>query len=345
MWNLLRNALFKIYPDAELGHERMLGVSSGLQRFAPERLLSAATPRSDPCLARTVCGLRFPSPIGLAAGFDKNAVALKIWQALGFGFIEAGTVTLRPQAGNVRPRLFRIPESRAIINSLGFPGLGVEVVMQNIQKAGKLRVPLGINIGKNAVTNNEDAAAEYVCLFEYVYPFADYIAVNISSPNTKGLRLLLGYDFASEIFHEISQSRRRLLECGKSYKPIFVKISPDLMHAELGDVLRVVEDCGIDGIVVANTTINRTGLQPTHWKHAKGGLSGAPLYHRTLEMVHRVHLDLPSLPIIASGGIETSQQVAEVLKAGASLIQIYTALIYEGPGLPRKILSELALLL
>ena len=344
MWNILRNVLFKLYPDAELGHERMLALSSGLQRLVPERLLSMVTPRSDPCLARTVCGLTFPNPLGLAAGFDKNAVALLLWQALGFGFIEAGTVTLRPQSGNVRPRLFRIPESRAIINSLGFPGLGAEAVVRNIQQAGKLKIPLGINIGRNAKTNNEDAAAEYVCLLEYVYPFADYIAVNISSPNTKGLRLLLGYDFASEIFHEISLSRQRLLDAGKPYKPVFVKISPDVMHAELGDVLKVVEDCGVDGIIVANTTINRTGLKPAQWQHAKGGLSGAPLYHRTLEMIHRVHYDAPSLPIIASGGIETSQQVSEVLKAGASLVQIYTALIYGGPTLPRKILSELVAL-
>jgi len=283
-------------------------------------------------------GLTFPNPIGLAAGYDKDGLAWRGLAALGFGHIEIGTVTPRPQAGNPKPRVFRIPEEGAVINRMGFPGEGADFVARRLT-AGR-RPPsliLGVNIGKNKDTPNEEAARDYRYLLEKFSPLADYLTVNVSSPNTVGLRRLQARDMLEALLSQLAADRLR----SPFPRPILVKLAPDLTDAELDDALDAISRAGMDGVIATNTTISRKGLQSALGRES-GGLSGAPLTKRSLTVVREIHKRTGGqLPIIGAGGIMNPDDAKAMLDAGATLIQVYTGLIYTGPGLGRKIIEAL----
>ena len=288
-------------------------------------------------LERTVFGIRFPSPVGLAAGMDKNGVALPAWRALGFGFVEVGTVTAHAQPGNPKPRLFRLVESEAIINRMGFNNLGSDALATKLASYGDLGYPLGISIGKSKVTELEDAVADYVTSLQRLYRYGDYFAVNVSSPNTPGLRSLQDSGHLRELLTALHHEAAKL-SIG-SPKPILVKIAPDLTESAIDELLGVCTDVGVAGIIATNTTIGRTGLAATDERLAAeaGGLSGRPLTEISAKTVAHVHAETGgALPIIGVGGILEPSDAARLLDAGASLVQLYTGLIYRGPGLVRR---------
>ena len=337
--SLFRPLLFRL--DPERVHEltvkvmRLTGVVSPLgwlvqQVFAPRT--------QDPTVE--VFGLKFANPVGLAAGYDKDGLAWKGLSTLGFGHIEVGTVSPRPQAGNPRPRIFRIPEEKAVINRMGFPGFGANFVAKNVQRSTLKRsnVILGINIGKNKDTPNEEAARDYIYLLEKFNPYADYFAVNVSSPNTVGLRRLQARDYLEDLLNRLNVKRSTF----KLQRPILVKLAPDLTDAELDDALAAILDAGMDGVIATNTTISRENLNSPLGEEM-GGLSGAPLTMKSHSMVADIHRRTGGgLPIIGVGGIMNTDDVRAMLDAGASLVQVYTGLIYGGPGLIREIVESLA---
>jgi dihydroorotate dehydrogenase len=283
--------------------------------------------------------LKFTNPIGLAAGYDKDAQAWRGLSVLGFSHIEVGTVTLQPQEGNPSPRIFRIPEEKAVINRMGFPGRGAMYVAKNIVADDPVRssLILGVNIGKNKKTPNEEASQDYLALLEIFTPLADYLSVNVSSPNTEGLRRLQGRDYLEDLLIKLTKKRSTL----EKQIPILVKLAPDLTEVELDDALAAVSNAGIDGIVATNTTIDRRGLKSSITTES-GGLSGAPLLHQSVALVKEIFTKTNGrLPIIGVGGIMSSEDAKAMLDAGASLIQIYTGLIYKGPGLVKEILEGL----
>jgi dihydroorotate dehydrogenase len=277
-----------------------------------------------------VFGLHFQNQVGLAAGYDKNGVAVRGLSALGFGHIEIGTVTLRPQPGNPRPRIFRIPESGALINRMGFPSDGVDGL-----RIPKCDARVGINIGKNKETPIENAAEEYCMLVQYVHAHADYIAINVSSPNTPDLRRLQARAAIEELLRAVAATRDRLTP----RVPLLVKIAPDLSNAEIDDIAAAVIDARLDGVIATNTTLSREGISSS--VNEAGGLSGAPLRARATKVI-RYLATQTQLPIIGVGGIATPTDALEKLDAGARLIQIYTGLVYRGPGIVREINRALA---
>jgi dihydroorotate dehydrogenase len=282
-------------------------------------------------------GLKFSNPVGLAAGYDKDGLAWRGLTALGFGHIEIGTVTPRPQDGNPKPRVFRIPEEQAVINRMGFPGKGADIVLQQLSVPHRASTVIGINIGKNKDTPNEEAANDYVYLFEKFSSLADYLVVNVSSPNTVGLRRLQARDHLEDILLQLSDARLR----SPVSRPILVKLAPDLTDEELDDALAAITATGMDGIIATNTTTDREGLHSPIGEEA-GGLSGAPLTGKSRSMVAEVYRRTAGeLPIIGVGGIMNPDDARSMLDAGASLIQVYTGLIYAGPGLVKQIVQSL----
>ena len=296
--------------------------------------------RSD-SLKRNVFGLTFRNPVGLAAGFDKNAELLDGITALGFGFIEIGTITPKPQSGNPRPRLFRLPADQALINRMGFNNEGVEAV-RNRLKAKKRDILIGGNIGKNKNTPNSRAADDYLACFDVLYDCVDYFVVNVSSPNTPGLRALQERDALLEILGRLSSRNQEK----PVLKPILLKIAPDLTREQLDDIVLIVSETGTSGIVASNTTISREGLntEPSRVRLCgDGGLSGRPLRDRSTEIIrYLVKKSEGKIPIIGVGGIQNPEDALEKLAAGASLVQIYTGFIYEGPGLIRRIKKSIS---
>jgi dihydroorotate dehydrogenase len=308
------------------------------------RLLSIGAhgvwPRSadDASLRTEVCGLRFPNPVGLAAGFDKDGVAPSGVLALGFGFIELGTVTPRPQAGNPRPRLFRLAEDRAVINRLGFNNKGAEALAARLFRDRPPGI-IGINIGANR--DSADRVADYISAFDTVAPCADYITINISSPNTKGLREL---QRKSEL-HELITRLQGARDAGARALPLLVKIAPDLSPRELDDIVETVLETRIDGLIISNTTIAREGLHSMS-AGEEGGLSGVPLFERSTRLLREVYRATHGrVTLVGVGGISSARDAYEKILAGASLVQLYTGLVYEGPGLVTKICQGLASLL
>jgi len=311
----------------------------------------------DSRLGHHILGLDFPNPVGLAAGFDKNGEALRGLEALGFGFIELGTVTRHAQPGNPRPRMFRLLEDTALINRMGFNNEGADAVAARLKQMGKLSIPLGVSIGKSKVTPNEEAAEDYAYSFRALYPYGDYFAVNVSSPNTPGLRALQEAEQLDRILARLMEERKkitalRLAEAGyghaKAGKPILVKIAPDLSFEAIDAVLKVCAARGVAGIIAVNTTLSREGLRSGNAaelggpaRHASqgeaGGLSGKPLFQKALEIVRHVRARAPKLAIIGAGGIFTAEDALAMLGAGADLLQIYTGFIYRGPGVARAI--------
>jgi dihydroorotate dehydrogenase len=289
-----------------------------------------------PGLERKVLGLTFRNPVGLAAGFDKNGLLVREWGDLGFGFVEVGTVTPRAQAGNPPPRLFRLPGDRAVINRMGFNNDGLEALAGRLRQARRGRLVVAGNIGKNKDTPNAEAARDYAACFEALYPLVDFFVVNVSSPNTPGLRELQ----EKAPLTALLESLQALNAAKPSPKPILLKIAPDLTEAQLEDILAIVHATGLAGLVATNTTVGREGLSsPASEVEAigAGGLSGAPLGERSLEVLRQLRARAPQLPIISVGGIMSPQDAVERLAAGADLVQIYTGYVYEGASLPKRI--------
>jgi|SRR6202011_1873865 dihydroorotate dehydrogenase len=328
----LRPLLFSI--DPERAHHLTI---SCLRAASPvDPLLRALTPfRPDP-KPKTVFGVNFPNPIGLAAGLDKNGVALPAWAALGFGFIEIGTVTAKPQPGNPKPRIFRLLEQTALINRLGFNNDGADAIayrLNKLKRSGRWpEIPVGINIGKSMATPITDAIADYLHSFRALRDFADYIVLNVSSPNTPGLRELQGPEALAELLHGIAE--KNLI----TRKPIVVKIAPDLSPAELEQIVATCETSKVAGIIATNTTVDHSSIPAAQDEH--GGLSGAPLREKSTALVRAI-AQRSTIPIIASGGIIDGDSAREKFEAGAQLLQIYTGLIYRGPALLREISETL----
>lgn len=292
-------------------------------------------------LERNLLGLKFKNPIGLAAGFDKNATMFQDLEYLGFGFIEIGTVTPKPQSGNEKPRLFRLKKDEAILNRMGFNNDGLHAVKARLKNRKKNGLIIGGNIGKNKVTSNEDAILDYKIAFEELFDFVDYFVVNVSSPNTPNLRDLQEKEPLTKILAELQLLNLKM----KNQKPILLKIAPDLSNEQLDDIIDIVRETKIAGVIATNTTINRaelkTNVQMVESLGA-GGISGKPLTNRSTEVIRYLHeKSNAAFPIIGVGGIHSPEDAIEKLKAGASLIQLYTGFIYEGPSLIKRINKEI----
>ena len=331
--------------DPERAHGMAIRLLNTAQRvpggLAPLRLLC---PALDPRLAVSVCGLNFRNPLGVAAGLDKNCEAADALFAVGFGHVEAGTVTLRPQPGNDRPRMWRVLEQRAVINALGFPSEGAELVAPRLAKLGDNGV-LGLNLGKNKATALDRAADDYQALVHRLAQYADYLTINVSSPNTPGLRSLQTAEHLSELIARVAEANESVAERGsRAAPPIWVKLAPDLEDAELEAIAAAAVDAGAAGLVATNTTIARDGLGPAQ-KELPGGLSGAPLKARANRVARVLYRCVGQrVPIIGVGGIEDAADVITRIRSGASLVQLYTAMIYRGPALPGDILRQLSLI-
>jgi dihydroorotate dehydrogenase len=328
----VRPLLFSL--DAETAHHLTIVLLQRASHFNPAlRVLKSFQPSSKP---KTLFGLTFPNPIGLAAGLDKNGVALPAWAALGFGFIEIGTVTAKAQPGNPKPRVFRLPEQQALINWLGFNNDGADAIGQRLaalRESGRWpAIPVGINIGKSRATPLEQATDDYLYSYRILRDFADYITLNISSPNTPGLRELQGPEKLSELLYAIGN------EAGRAPKPLLVKISPDVSGAELKAILAVCEENGISGIIATNTTLDHSTIPPQ--LDQAGGLSGAPLRDKSTALVREIAAQC-KIPVIATGGIFDAESAREKFQAGAVLVQLYTGLVYRGPQLLREIMDRL----
>ncbi len=333
MYKLIKPLLFSLPPEA--AHKLVMRLLH--PRVA--RLWNRAVNRNLH-LRRELFGLHFPNPVGLAAGFDKEGHYIERLAALGFGFLELGTVTPRPQPGNPRPRLFRLPADEALINRMGFNNAGVEAFAERLKKfrAGHgSKIIIGGNIGKNKNTPNEEAWRDYALCFERLFPYVDYFVVNVSSPNTPGLRALQEKKPLTQLLKGLQQLNKEKTKP----KPLLLKIAPDLSESQLGEVLEVALDTGLDGLIATNTTNSREGLRVSSSRLQRigaGGLSGAPLRRRSTEIIRFLYRQSGGkLPIIGVGGILTPEDALEKLDAGASLVQIFTGLIYRGPGLIKDI--------
>jgi dihydroorotate dehydrogenase len=329
---LVRPLLFSL--DPETAHRFTIGLLRQVSNFdLALRTLGSFRPRSNP---KTLFGLNFPNPIGLAAGLDKNGVTIPAWAAIGFGFIEIGTVTAKAQSGNPKPRIFRLPKQQALINRLGFNNDGADAIaerLRRLRRSGRWpAVPVGINIGKSRATPLEQATDDYLYSFRLLRDFADYIALNISSPNTPGLRELQEPQRLSELLHAIGR------EPGAAPKPLLVKISPDISSAELEAVLAVCEENAVAGVIATNTTLDHSSIPPAF--DEEGGLSGAPLRQKSTTLVREI-VGKSAIPVIASGGIFDAESAQEKFQAGAQLIQLYTGFVYRGPRLIREIMTAL----
>lgn len=325
LYPLLRPALFAL--DAETAHRLTLSTLSTLERFG---IMSRS--RARQC-ERTVMGIRFPNPVGLAAGLDKDGAHIDGLATLGFGFIEVGTVTPRPQPGNPRPRMFRLPQANAIINRMGFNNHGADALVENVQRA-RWRGVLGINIGKNFDTPLERALDDYVACLRKVYAIASYVTINISSPNTKGLRDLQGADELEKLLGGLAAERTKLAETQGKRVPLAVKIAPDLDDQQIAAVAEIAVKHGFDAVIATNTTTSRDEVAALPHGSEAGGLSGAPLTRKSTEVVRELVKALRgAIPVIAVGGIMSGADALEKIAAGASLVQLYSGLIYRGPAL------------
>ena len=332
---LTRAALFCM--DAEQAHALTLKGLNAAVAAGTAGLINGRIP-DDP---RTVMGLRFANPVGLAAGADKNGECIDGFGALGFGFLELGGVTPRPQPGNPKPRLFRIPEARAIINRLGFNNLGVDVLVENLKRR-KYKGVVGVNLGKNLDTPLAQAADDYAICYEKVYPHTDFATVNISSPNTKNLRQLQGEDELGPILARIKREQARLADAHGKLVPVAVKIAPDLSDEEIEVIARLLIQHKIDAVIATNTTVSREAVQGLPNADEAGGLSGAPVFEPSNRVIRALagHLD-GALPIIGVGGIMSGADARAKIEAGASLVQFYSGLVYRGPGLVAEVARAL----
>ncbi|MCY7324505.1 MAG: quinone-dependent dihydroorotate dehydrogenase [Phormidesmis sp. CAN_BIN36] len=348
--SVIRPILFSgLKADPEWLHQQTLRSLNWLEVRAPliakQWVLSQLNQSyclSDDRLQQTLWGQDFSNPIGLAAGFDKDGIAANLWSGFGFGFAELGTVTFHAQAGNPRPRLFRLPADRAALNRMGFNNQGAAVLAQRLQGSHDAKIPLGVNLGKSKVTPLEEAATDYLESFKLLKEWGDYFVVNVSSPNTPGLRSLQSADQLEPILSALQSENQ-------AQKPLLVKIAPDLEWDAIADVLNLAQQYNLAGIIATNTTIRRDGLKTETIQatgnsvtEEAGGISGAPLRQRSTEVIRFIYQQTQGkLPIVGVGGIFTAEDAWEKITAGASLIQVYTGWFYEGPGMVRRVLEGL----
>ena len=332
LYSLARPLLFSLAP--ERAHELTLSLLKSAHRMGMMRQSVVAKPV-------TCMGIQFPNPVGLAAGLDKNGAYIDALAGLGFGFIEIGTITPRPQAGNPHPRLFRLPEAKAIINRMGFNNDGVDKLIENV-KAAKFKGILGINIGKNADTPVENAVDDYLICLEKVYNYASYITVNISSPNTKNLRSLQSGDALTELLQTLRKRQLELAEEHQHYVPLVLKVAPDLTAEDIEFIAKQLIQFKIDGLIVTNTTLSREGVENLKHGNEAGGLSGAPVFEKSTACLAAFSKALNGqVPLIGVGGILSGEQAVAKQAAGASLVQIYSGLIYTGPTLVKDCVDAL----
>ncbi|HSI44072.1 MAG TPA: quinone-dependent dihydroorotate dehydrogenase [Methylotenera sp.] len=335
IYSLARPLLFQI--DAEAAHDLTLKTL----KLAEKSGAMSLYPSAPICQPRQVMGLTFPNAVGLAAGLDKNGAVIDGMAALGFGFIEIGTITPRAQPGNPHPRLFRVKEAQGIVNRFGFNNLGVDNLIENV-KAAKYRGILGINIGKNFDTPNENAVNDYLICMQKVYAHASYITVNISSPNTKNLRALQEKDALSSLLATLKLEQTKLAEKHVRYVPVALKIAPDLEREQVNEIADLLMEHKIDGVIATNTTLSREAVKGMKNADETGGLSGAPVREKSTVVIQQLSQRLQgALPIIGVGGILSGADAVEKIAAGASLVQVYSGLIYKGPKLVRDICKTL----
>jgi dihydroorotate dehydrogenase len=344
--HILKPLLFRMDPE-KAHHLTIDGLHTAAEIPGMKALLNGlygTQPSKE--LMSSLWGLQFANPIGLAAGLDKNGVAIPGFSRIGFGFMEVGTVTPKPQTGNELPRLFRLPQDSALINRMGFNNVGVESMAQHLKEAGKHTIPVAVNIGKNKATPNEQAEEDYRACIRGLYEYGDFFVVNISSPNTPDLRSLQHGDDLSRLLAAVrDEMKQQHCKHGGAEKPVLVKIAPDLQIEEIAYMVQTIQASGVSGIIASNTTISREGLTHMH-KGETGGLSGRPLTERSTQLIHTLYAQTRGkLPIIGSGGIFTAEDAYNKICAGASLVEVYTALIYEGPGLIRRLNEGLKALL
>jgi dihydroorotate dehydrogenase len=326
MYSLLKKALFTL--DPETSHDLSLDLLGASERLGLINLFSSKIP-SDPV---SILGLTFDNPVGLAAGLDKNGDYFNALGQFGFGFVEIGTITPKPQAGNTKPRMFRLENEQAIINRMGFNNKGLEYLVERVKRR-RYKGVLGINIGKNKVTSEQDALSDYRLAMEAVYPYADYITVNISSPNTPGLRNLQFGDKLKQLLAGLKETQHNLAAVHNGYKPILVKIAPDMSDDEIKSVAETLVAYEIDGVIATNTTLDRSLVADSAHASEMGGLSGAPLTDAATNMITQLRSHVGNLPIIGVGGIMQGSDAIAKIQAGADLVQIYSGFIYNGPEL------------
>ncbi len=346
MYSIFKPLLFALSPEA--AHRVTFQLLDLAAAFPPTRwLLRSMFCLTDKRLEKKVLGLNFPNAVGLAAGFDKDGKHIPGLACLGFGFVEVGTVTPIAQEGNPQPRLFRLPQDKALINRMGFNNEGLDALVERLKNLRQTGVPNGLviggNIGKNKVTPNEEAANDYLISFEKLFPWVDYFVVNVSSPNTPGLRELQEKEPLTRLLNLLQDKNRGQ----NSPKPILLKIAPDLTDNQLDDIADIVRATGLAGVIATNTTISRVALKTAKAQieaMGLGGLSGVPVRERATEVIRYLRAKMgKEVVIMGVGGIDSAQSAQEKLDAGADLVQVYTGLIYEGPGLVRKILKEIVL--
>ena len=332
LYSLARPLLFSLAP--ERAHELTLSLLKSTHKMG---LMRQNVPEKP-----VICmGIQFPNPVGLAAGLDKNGAYIDALADLGFGFIEIGTITPRPQAGNPHPRLFRLPKAKAIINRMGFNNDGVDTLIENV-KASKFKGILGINIGKNADTPVENAVDDYLICLEKVYNYASYITVNISSPNTKNLRSLQSGDALTELLSTLKKRQLDLAEENSHYVPLVLKVAPDLEAEDVQFISKQLIEFKIDGLIVTNTTLSREGVEGLPFAEEAGGLSGAPVFEKSTACLAAFSKALNGeVPLIGVGGILSGEQAVAKREAGASLVQVYSGLIYTGPDLVKDCINAL----
>ena len=333
-YSAIRKVFFKFDPEAI--HELTIKGFKATGASPLNKLYKQTIPHKPV----EVMGIKFPNPVGLAAGLDKNGECIKAFEALGFGFVEVGTVTPRPQPGNDKPRIFRLPEANAIINRMGFNNKGVDYLVDQVIKA-KYRGVLGINIGKNKDTPDENAKDDYIHCMRKVYDFATYITVNISSPNTPGLRSLQYGDALNELLSALKLEQTALAEKYGKYVPVAVKIAPDLNEEEVNSIAACLIANNIDGVIATNTTLARDKVSHLPFGNEQGGLSGAPVKDQSTKVIQLLAKALDNkLPIIGVGGIASGEDAQEKIAAGAKLVQVYTGFIYQGPELIKDIVKS-----
>jgi len=340
LYKSFRSLLFLL--DAEFSHHLVLNALRIIYIIpGMGKLFRAITRTPTTGLESEIMGIKIPNPVGIAAGLDKNARYYRPLLDLGFGFVEVGTVTPKPQRGNSPKRMFRLPKYRAIINRMGFPSVGVEHFARSLRRHGKPGV-IGVNIGKNKTTTNEKAVEDYLAAFRAVYGLADYVAINISSPNTPHLRAFHQQDKLNDLLEPLKNEQEMLGKTRRVYMPIALKVSPDINDADIANIARIAIEKKLDAIIATNTTISREGIEQELLSSEPGGLSGAPLKSRSTEVIRKFYNHLQGkVPIIGVGGIENADDAWEKLVAGADVVQVYTGFVYEGPMLARNICAGL----
>lgn len=345
MYQLIRKYLFQ--QDPEEIHEKTIHALKLVEESAPGKtLLKMMYQLRDSRLETSLWGLKFPNPVGLAAGFDKNAEVYHALGALGFGFVEVGTLTPQGQPGNPKPRLFRLPEHQAVINRMGFNNHGAYLASQHLVDFAYSDVPIGINIGKNKVTPNEEAASDYSKCLDMLYAYGHYFVINVSSPNTPNLRDLQETESLRVLIAAVKEKAAELEMRGIKKKPILLKVAPDMSDEQMRDVVLAAVEEGISGIIATNTTLSREAVANHPKAEEAGGLSGKPLTERSTAWVKKIYQEVGAkVPIVGVGGIYTGEDAYQKIRAGASLVQVYTGMIYQGPGIAKQINKKLLKLL